>query len=274
MFKQLVIVLVVLSVAAFCLYRFVWYKPTQARNWSPELALLAHADIHDNLITIHNIRNFTYRSVTDYTPGYYDKTFDLNTIKRAYYAVVPFGSVKGIAHTFMSFEFEGNQFVAISIEVRKQKGEDYSIPRGLVKPYELIYVVGDENDIIKLRTNYREGEEVRLYPVKAEKKDLQAIFMDYMWRVNQLSEKPEFYNLFTKTCTTDIVKVVNRATDHKIPLSYKYFLPAYSDEFALERGLLDTDLSIEEARRFYSINERAKKYGNDPDFSLKIRQPE
>ena len=157
MSKQVLLSAVLLISALFCSYRFIWLRPSQDRNWSPDLAVLAHADIDQNFITIHNVRNFAYRSETDYTPGYYDKTFDLQKIKKAYYAVVPFGSVPGIAHTFMSFEFENDEFVAISIEVRKQVGEDYSIPRGLVKPYELIYVVGDEHDIVKLRTNYRQG---------------------------------------------------------------------------------------------------------------------
>ncbi len=271
--KPVLIVLLILMIA-FCVYRFVYLKPSQTRNWSPELAVLAQAEINENLVTIRNVRNFTYRSETEFTPAYYDRTYDLNKLKRADYAVVPFGGIPGLAHTFMSFEFEGDQFVSISIEVRKQIGERYSILRGLVKPYELIYVVGDEQDVVKLRTNYRTGEEVRLYPVKAEQRDLQAIFLDYMQRVNELSRKPEFYNIFTKTCTTDIVKVINRATDHDIPLSYKYFLPAFSDEYALERGLLDVNMPIEAARTYYSINERAKRYANDPAFSRKIRSQE
>ena len=270
----LIFVLLAVLIVAFCVYRFVYLQPSQSRNWSPDLATLAHAEIEGDKVTVYNIRNFAYQTETEYTPRYYNKSFDLERIKKVYYAVVPFGSVPGIAHTFVSFEFEEDQFLAISIEVRKQVGEDYSIPRGLVKPYELIYVVGDENDIIKLRTNYRKGEDVHLYPVRARKEVLQAVFLDYMNRVNQLYAKPEFYNIFTKTCTTDIVDVVNRASGYRIPLSYKYFLPAFSDEYALEQGLLDTNLSIDEARAYFSINKRAQTYGHDPDFSLKIREPE
>jgi hypothetical protein len=184
--------------------------------------------------------------------------------------VEPFGAVKG-AHTFLTFEFEGNQFVAVSIEIRKRLGESFDEKKAAFPYYELMYVVADEKDVIKLRSNFRK-DIVFLYPVKADKEGMRAIFLDYMARVNKLVDRPEFYNLFANTCTTNIRDTVNRVTEKHIAWTYKMLFPALSDEFALEQGLLDTDLSLEEARKMYQINKKAEAAANDPDFSVKIRE--
>lgn len=253
---------------------FAWQlslEPKQDRDWALDQKILAHAEIEGNKVTVRDIRNFSYRTETDYTANYYDKTFDLDKIKSAYYALVPFGSIPGAAHSFLSFEFEGDNFLSISIEIRKQRDQAFSAWKSALRTYELMYVVADERDVIKLRTNYREGEKVYLYPVKADKEILQTIFLDYIKRVNELYAKPEFYNLFTNTCTTEIVNVINSVRQKKLPWSYTFYFPAYSDAYALKHGLLDTDLPPEKAREKFYINEIAKKYGNDPDFSLRIR---
>jgi hypothetical protein len=246
-------------------------KPSNNRNWNTDQQVLANADIQGNLVNIHNIRNFTYRSETDYTPGYYDKTFDVNKIKRVYYVVEPFTSFQGPAHTFLTFEFEDNNFVAVSIEIRKRQGQTFSSWKSAFPYYELMYVVADENDVVKLRSNYRK-DKVFMYPVKADKAAMRNLFLDYINRVNQLYSKPEFYNLFYDTCTTNIVDSVNRATGTHIPWSYKLLLPSFSDQFALDLGLLDINLPLDQARQKYQINSLAEQYGSDPNFSVKIRQ--
>jgi hypothetical protein len=119
-------------------------------------------------------------------------------------AVEPFSGIPGSAHTLLSFEFENDIFVAISVEIRKEKGESYHPAKGLFDQYELMYVIGDEKDLIKLRANYRK-DTVFLYPIKAEVEDIRSLFLDMIARTNKLKEKPEFYNTLTNTCTTNIV---------------------------------------------------------------------
>ena len=255
-----------LGVAAMFLIR----KPSNNRSWNVDQKILPKAEIHGNLVTVRNVRNFTYQSTIEYTPGYYDATYDVDNLKRIYYVVEPFGSIKG-AHTFLSFEFEGNQFVSVSIEIRKREGESFKEWKAVLPYYELMYVVADEKDVIKLRSNFRK-DIVFLYPVKATPEARKAIFLDYMARVNKLYDKPEFYNLFTNTCTTNILDTINRATEKKINWSYEVMFPSLSDEYAMKLGLLDTNLSLEEARNMYNINEKAEAAANDPDFSLKIRE--
>jgi hypothetical protein len=188
-----------------------------------------------------------------------------------YYVVEPFSGPLGAAHTFVSFEFEGDQFVSISVEIRKEKGETFSAHKGLLNKYELMYVIADERDVIKLRSNYRK-DQVFLYPGRTTPEKGRQLFVDMLNRANALGEKPEFYNTLTNTCTTNIVAHVNDITPKKIPFSFKVLMPAHSDELALKVGLIDTDLPLEEARAKYKINDRAMKYADDPNFSVRIRE--
>jgi hypothetical protein len=257
-----------------CLFVIVHFstKASNDRNWNDDQSILPTAEIKDNLVAIHSIRNFSYISTTDYTRAYYDKTFDLNKIKKVWYVVEPFSGIPGSAHTFLSFEFENNQFVSISVEIRKEKGETYDPIKGLFNKYELMYVIADERDVIKLRSNYRK-DLVYLYPVKTTTDKARELFLDMVERANDLSQHPEFYNTITNTCTTNIVRHVDKITPNKVPLfNLRILLPANSDKLAYDLGLIDTDLSFEDARTRYFINDKAMKYADNPDFSVKIRE--
>ena len=249
-------------------------KPSNDRDWATDQSTLSYGDIHDNLITVHNVRNFTYTSKSDYASGYYDKTFDLNKIKKVYYIVEPFTGIPGSAHAFLSFEFEDDQFVAISVEIRKEKGETYNPIKGLLNQYELMYVIADEQDAIKLRSNYRK-DLVYVYPAKTTKERMQKLFLDMIERANYLKDHPEFYHTLTNTCTTNIVRHINTIIPGRVPLfRLQILLPRDSDRLAYELGLIDTDLSFEDARDRYFINDRAIKYADSSDFSIKIRGSE
>jgi len=251
----------------------IWFsiRPSNNRDWSLDQSILSFAEINENLVNIHNIRNFTYASTTSYTPNYYNKTFDLDKIKSVDYIVEPFSEWAGSAHTFLTFGFEDNQYVSISIEIRKEKGESFSALKGLFKQYELMYVIADEKDVIKLRSNYRK-DQVYLYPIKTTKEKMRALFLDMVQKANCLKDHPEFYNTLTDTCTTKIAKHVNKISPKRIPFSFKILFPGYSDRLVYDLGLIDTSLSFEEIRAKYIINEKALKYANDPDFSIKIRE--
>jgi len=246
-------------------------KASNERDWNKDQEVLPRAQINGNIVSIYNIRNFSYTSTSSYTSNYYDKQFDLNKIVKVWYVVEPFSGIPGSAHTFLSFEFEENKFVSISVEIRKEKGESFHPLKGLFNQYELMYVIADERDAIKLRSNYRK-DLVYLYPIKTTKKQAQELFTGMIDRTNNLADHPEFYNSITNTCTTNIAKHVNNIIAGKVPLfNLRILLPANSDKLAYKLGLIDTDLSFEEARKEYLINDRAVKYGSDPNFSLRIR---
>ncbi|HEX8255752.1 MAG TPA: DUF4105 domain-containing protein, partial [Thermoanaerobaculia bacterium] len=177
--------------AAMC----VVVQPELDRNWAADQSRLPLAEFSGNRVTIRNIRNLEYRSESDYTPAWYDKTFDLEKLESAWFVVEPFGK-GGAAHTFVSFGFGGNDFVAISVEIRKEEGESFSVLKGLNRQYELMYVIGDERDLIRLRTNHRK-DVVYLYPIDTTRAKMRKMFTAMLARANKLAAEPEFYNTAT-----------------------------------------------------------------------------
>lgn len=246
-------------------------SPSNDRNWTVDQSVLAYADISGDVVNIHNVRNFSYSYVSEYSPSYYDKSYDLTKLDSLYFIVEPFSEWDGAAHTFLSFGFDNGDYVAVSIEIRKEIGEEFSAFRGIFKFYEIMYVWGDEQDLVKLRSNYRK-DNVYVYPIRAEKEFIQSLFLDMLRRTNQLREKPEWYNTFTNTCTTNIKKHIDKIVPGKIPLSTSIFAPGFSDRFAFDLGIIDTSLLFEDAREYYRINDLAEEYADSSDFSLKIRK--
>jgi hypothetical protein len=268
-FKYMLILIAVLVLAYLVL--IVLVRPSLTKNWSPDEVVLARSEISGNTVRITNIRNISYRTTTDYDVHYYDKTFDIDKLNSVWFMVEPFsGFAAGAAHTLVSFGFEDGSYVSVSVEIRKEVGEKFSPLKGVLRQYELVYIIADERDVIKLRSNYRH-DDVFLYPVETSKENMRKLFISMLERGNTLATKPEFYNTLTSTCTTNIVSHVNDIVPGRIPFSYKVLMPAYSDELAQKIGLIDNSLSIEELRAKYRINELALKYADDPEFSKRIR---
>jgi len=261
-------------VAFLILALLIWQAtilPKNNKDWQVQFQVLPYAEMNGDQVTIYNVRNFKYNTTDDFTVAYYDRTYDLSKLQKVYFIVEPFSQWEASAHTFLSFQFGDDEFVAITIETRLEKGEDYSLLSGVLKQYEIAYVIGDERDVIVKRTNMQKSN-VYLYPVKATQAKAQALFLDMVGRATRLKDQPAFYHTFTDSCTSSIVKHINKITPHKVPLSYKYYLPGYSDQLALEIGLLDIDLPIPEARKKYLITDKAQAYGDQPGFSQAIRQ--
>lgn len=263
--------LAVLCVALTVLWTSI--EPTNKRDWQPEVAVLPYATISDDQVTVHNIRNFDYRSETDYTVAYHDKPFDLRDL-RSVDIVTSYWMGPAIAHVFVSFGFAGEDYLAVSVEVRKAKGDDYSTLRGFFRQYELIYVVADERDVIRLRTNYRRNprEEVYVYRIRGSIEAGRGFFLEYMNRLNALRTAPEFYNTLTTNCTTNIW-VNDHVNPNRIPLSWKILASGYVPEYLYEEGRLeDMGLSFPELQCRAHINERAEAADSAADFSRRIRE--
>lgn len=240
------------------------------RNWTIDQRVLATARIEGDFAHIKDIRNFTYESTATYTPAYYDKTFDLRTLTSLDYIVEPFGNI-GAAHTFLSFGFADGSYVSVSVEIRKEIGESFSPLKGALRQYELTYVIADERDVVKLRTNYRK-DDVYLYPVTASPETIRTLFVDMLTRANALAVHPEFYNTVTNNCIINIANHVNALAPQTVPWDYRLILPANSDVYAKDLGLIAQGMTIEEARTKYRINDKAERFADDPEFSKKIRE--
>ncbi len=246
-------------------------EPSNDRDWRPEVAKLPYATRNGDSITLHNIRDFEYRSETDFTPRYYDKTFDLHKLDSVDLLTV-YWMGPAIAHTFVSFGFGGQDYVAVSTEIRATRTGGYSPIKGLFKQYELIYVVGDERDLIGVRTSYRKDppEDVYMYRVRAPVENMRRFFLDYIRQIDSLVKQPEFYNTLTTNCTTNLL-FHTRVNPGHLPYSWKVLLSGYFAEYFYDGGRLDTRWSFEELRKRSRINEIATAAIDSPDFSRRIR---
>lgn len=246
-------------------------RPSNNRNWSPDQAILPYAEIKGGQAKVHNVRNCSYHSTDTYEVRHYDRTYDLNKLRSIDFIVVPFSGMPTLAHTFVSFGFAGDEYLAISIEIRREQGEAYSALKGLLNQYEIMYVVGDERDLIGLRSNYR-LDDVYIYRARASREEVRAMFLDMMERANQLSENPEYYNLVTNNCTTNVARHINRISADRVPLDYRVLLPGYSDRLAFDLGLLASDESFDRTKQAARANSLAYVYRDSPEFSARIRQ--
>ena len=257
------------SVFGLVLAWWLALPPSNDRDWQPDVAKLPSAAITGGTDTIHTIRNCDYRSESDYDVRHYDRTFNLESLRSMDLFLVDWG-LPHIAHTMLSFGFDDDEYVCISIEARKKKGDRYSAVRGFFRQYELTYVVADERDLVRLRTNYRTGEDVYLYRLKASPELIRLIFLDYLNTVNMLREKPQWYNALTVNCTTGIWKHVVPFYP-KAKFDWRILASGHVDEMVYELGAVDQTLPFQELRRRSRINERCKTADRDPAFSRIIR---
>ena len=256
---------------AALLWRWSAVEPSNDRDWRPEAARLSHATVAGEEATLHDIRNFDYRSESDFTPSYYDRTFDLRQLDSVDLLAVYWMGPE-IAHIMLSFGFAGRDYLAVSIETRKERSEEYSTVKGFFRQYELFYVVADERDVIRVRTNYRKDppEEVYLFRVHGPTENGRRLFLDYVREINSLKEHAEFYNTLTTNCTTNIF-MHTRVNPGHMALNWKLVLSGYTPAYVYEQGRLDTSLPLEELKKRSRINDAARAADHAPDFSQKIR---
>jgi hypothetical protein len=185
-----------------------------------------YATINGDLITIHNVRNFDYRTETDFDARWDTRTYDFSKLDSAY-IIALYWAGKAISHVMVSFGFAGKDYLTVSIETRKEKGESYSTLAGFFRQYELYYVVADERDVVRVRTTYRQPQEdVYVYRVNGRLQNLRRIFLDYVKSINKLHERPSYYNTLTTNCTTTIL-MHTRMNPESPPMSWKVLLSGY-----------------------------------------------
>ncbi len=238
------------------------------RNWQPSVAQLTTATIEGNTVTIHNVRNFDYRSDTDFTPHWETRRYNLNQIVGCDLFISYWGSTL-IAHTITSWEFADGQHLAVSIETRKEQGETYSPLRGFFRQFELYYAVADERDVIGVRTDYRD-ERVFLYRIKIPQAATRALFEDYLAEINNLAARPQWYNALTQNCTTTIRHNAKHVTPVR-RFNWRILANGHLDEMLYANGRLATSLPFAELRQQSEITAKAKAAAGSPEFSHLIR---
>ena len=244
-------------------------KPSNDRAWQPDVAQTARAEINGDVVTVHNVRNCDYRTETDFTTHWETRTVRLSQITGMDVAINYWGS-PWIAHPIISFQFADALPLCFSIETRKTIGQQYSALRGLYRQYTLIYVVADERDSIRVRSNYRQGEDVYLYHTLASPAQARERFLEYVNTIKMLHDHPRWYNAITTNCTTNIR--TQRPTSQRAPWDWRMLVNGKADEMLYQRHLIATGgLPFGELKQRSLINMRARAVDKDPDFSRLIR---
>lgn len=248
-----------------------WFtlSPSHDRPWQPEVARLARADLQGDQVTLHNVRHFDYRTTTDFTPRWETRTVTLNRLTGADIAINYWGS-PWMAHPIISFQFADADPICFSIETRKEIGEAYSALGGLYRQFELIYIVADERDVLRVRTSIRHGEDVYLYRMTLTPVQARQRFLQYLHALNDLHDRPRWYNAVTTNCTTTIR--AQTPAEGRLPWDWRLLVNGKGDEMMYERGQFVTDgLPFLELKSLAHANEAARAAGHSPDFSRLIR---
>lgn len=257
--------------AAFALVLAWWLtlKPTNEGDWQPDVAQLGWAEINGDEVTLHNVRNCDYRTEMDYTARWDTRKVRISQITGVDLAINYWGS-PWMAHPIASFQFADAPPVCFSIETRKKAGQSYSAIGGLYRQFELIYIAADERDVIRVRTNYRQGEDICLYRTTATPAQARERFHEYLHVLNRMRDRPRWYNAITTNCTTSIRD--QHPAAERMPWDWRLLLNGKADELMYERKTIVTaGLPFAELKQRSLIDAAAKAANDAPDFSRRIR---
>jgi len=255
---------------AFALFLAWWatITPTNKRNWAPDVARTVTATIDGDRLVISNVRNFSWRSDTDFDQRWEARTYRLSQVTDVD-LIMSYWTGEAIAHTIVSFGFKDAPRLAFSIETRKESHEGYSAIAGFFKQYELAIVAGDERDLVRVRSNVR-GEDVRLYRLRMTSANAQVLLREYVAAANELAQRPRFYNTLTSNCTIlvfDMVRVIHPG----VPMDLRVVFSGYLPNYAYDLGATDMTVSFDKLRDLAKIRDKAARADADPNFSTRIR---
>ena len=267
----------VLSFAVVFLGLLGWWqglKPSHQRDWIPELARLPEIAREGDILTVSNLRNFRWRTEEDYDPRWESRRYDLSKLTGAD-LFLSYWSGETIAHLLLSFSFSDSPPLTVSIEIRREKGEEYSALAGFFRSYEMAYVAADERDLIGLRTHARK-EDTRLFRLAASPAQARDVLLAYVADINRLAKEPRWYNTLTTNCTTVVYELVSSVAPQwtfSLPLDPRVLLSGYLPGYLRDIGAVRRDLPLTELVQRGKIGEAARKLSlDDPDFSVKIRE--
>jgi hypothetical protein len=274
------LILCALTAAVGCRTTGKMLAPSNLRSWEPDQAVLPYAEFRSNQILVHHVRYCRYFDQDTFVVEHDDRAYNLADLRSVDFFMVPFKDMPRLAHTMISFEFapppdappdSPPQYLAVSIEIRKEQGEKYAALKGSARQYELMYVLADERDVVQLRANHR-GEDVYLYHTTATPDQARMLLVDVLARTNELASCPEFYNTFSNNCTTNLVRHINRIQPQRLVYDYRVLLPGYSDQLAYDEGLIVHHGTFEETKAQAYLNPRALLAAGREDFSQAIRR--
>jgi Domain of unknown function (DUF4105) len=262
------------AAAAFAVVLIWWLRipPSNDGSWQADVSQMPWAEFNGDRVTIHNFRHCDYRTESDYTCSWLTKEINLSDIRGIDLSLTYWGS-PWIAHTILSFQVGESDHIAMSIETRRKVGQEFSSLQGFFRRYTLVYVISDERDLIRLRTNFRKNEDTYLYRTTATPEYARALFLEYLNRANDLRARPAWYNALTANCTTIVFRqMIDLRLGPPPRFDWRWLLNGYMDKMEYERGNIITSVPFAELRERSYINAAAHTAGDSPDFSRLIRE--
>lgn len=253
---------------ALLLWWWAGIAPSATRTWADDVARQFTGTVDGSEVTLHDVRDFDWRSDDDYDARWETRRYDLDRLASAD-AVLSYWGSRAIAHAMVSFGFDDGRRVVFSVEIRRERGEQYSPIGGFFKQFEAVLVAADERDIIGVRTNVR-GEDDYLYPLRMDKAAMHALFLSYVRAANELATTPKFYNTITSNCTTIVYRMA-RQIEPGLPWDIRLLLTGYLPDYLHDVGAVDRSVPVDELRRRGRITERARRTAAGDDFSRAIR---
>lgn len=254
----------------FVLLLNVMFRPSHDRIWETGHEALPYITEEDGLITITNYRHFKWTGPLTATPDYVTKSFPLSDVTGVAVFISHFSDFEGLAHIFLSFELASGTPIVVSLETRREVGEEFSPILGILRQFEIIYVVGDERDLVGVRTDHRD-ERVYLYPTKATQEQAQKLFLQMSEKINSVYQRPQMYNTLLRNCTNEITREVEKMTELRFPLTWKSILPGHFDEVLYEMEIVDTSEPFPETKERQRID-NTKVDASSPSYSTDLRQ--
>jgi Domain of unknown function (DUF4105) len=257
--------------AAFGALLLWWHRlvPSNDRDWADDVAQMTSGTVQGSHVVLHNVRNFDWRSEADYTQRWETRSYDLEHL-RSLDMIMSYWTIRPIAHVLISFGFDGGDHVAFSVEIRRERNEEFSAIGGFFKEFELCILAADERDVIRLRTNVRR-EDAYLYRIRIPESAMRSLFLAYIGQANGLVRTPRFYNTVTVNCTTLIYHMMSYIVGH-LPLDFRLLFSGYLPGYVYRLGALDRGYTLEELRSFGRVTERARRSDGSGSFSAAIRQ--
>jgi hypothetical protein len=275
------------TLAALWQHRFIWWilcftvafgtllvwwhrlKPSNNRVWADDMAQMTTGTMQGTRVTLHNVRNFDWRTRTDYTQRWESRSYDLQRLETVD-MILSYWSYRAIAHVLISFGFENGEHVVFSVEIRRKKKDGFSEIGGFFKEFELSIIAADERDVIRVRTNMR-GEDDYLYQIRLPMSAMRSLFLAYVEQANGLILTPRFYNTVTVNCTTLVYHMVKQIVGH-LPWDYRLLFSGYLPNYVYGVGGLDARYPLAQLRAFGRITDRARQSDRSPTFSADIRK--
>jgi len=246
--------------------------PSNDRAWRAEVARTPRAIVSGDHVRVTDVRDFSYRSANDFNATYIDRDVQLSHLTSVDLFISYWGTDDGpVAHTFLSFNFDNAEPLSISIEARPEEGEGYAPVASIFKQFELIYVVGEERDLVGSRVTHRR-EAVYLYPIRTNADGARRLFLVYMQRINQLADHAEWYSLFKSNCTLNIIRYARVAGWSSTGFNIRHLLNGWVDRYLYDDGVLDTGAPFRELRARARVREGVRQGEGAVEYSRRIRQ--